>query len=142
MKTGVAVKSTRSGDLKFEFGVKVSVATTRRIKLLSACRGPGGNPFDGHTLAGALEQVTRLSGVVPDRCYVDRGYRGHRGKKTLVFISDQKRGVTPIIRKELRLRSAVEPVICRSDKFSRKIVEVRSSEIKQKILAVEFKLHI
>lgn len=55
--------------------------------------------------------MSRLSDVVPERCYVDRGYRGHGVKKTSVLISGQKRGVTPTIRKELRRRSAVEPVI-------------------------------
>jgi IS5 family transposase len=70
-----------------------------------------GNPFDGHTLSGALEQVERVTGVVPERCYVDRGYRGHGVESSSVFISGQRRGVTPTIKKELRRRSAVEPVI-------------------------------
>lgn len=96
---------------KYEFGVKVSVATTSRDNFVVGMQALPGNPFDGHTLEGALDQVTRLSGVVPERCYVDRGYRGQGVKKTSVFISGQKRGVTPTIRKELRRRSAVEPII-------------------------------
>ena len=96
---------------KYEFGGKVSVAITSRDNFVVGMQALPGNPFDGHTLSGALDQVSRLSGVVPERCYVDRGYRGHGVKKTSVFISGQKRGVTPTIRKELRRRSAVEPVI-------------------------------
>lgn len=96
---------------KYEFGVKVSVATTSRDNFVVGMQALPGNPFDGHTLAGALNQVARLSGVIPERCYVDRGYRGHGVESSSVFISGQRRGVTPTIKKELRRRSAVEPVI-------------------------------
>ena len=37
--------------------------------------------------------------------------RGHDADKTRVFISGQKRGITPTIRRERRRRSAIEPVI-------------------------------
>ena len=43
-----------------------------------------------------------------------KGYRGHNAPpdhKFKVFISGQKRGVTPKIKRELRRRAAVEPVI-------------------------------
>lgn len=96
---------------KYEFGVKVSVATTNKDNFIVGMQALPGNPYDGHTLAGALDQVSRLTGVVPERCYVDRGYRGHGVDKTTVFISGQRRGMTPTIKKELRRRSAVEPVI-------------------------------
>lgn len=96
---------------KYEFGVKVSVATTSRDNFVVGMQALPGNPFDGHTLAGALEQVRRVTGIIPDRCYVDRGYRGHGVESLSVFISGQRRGVTPTIKKELRRRSAVGPVI-------------------------------
>lgn len=96
---------------KYEFGVKVSVATTNRDNFVVGMQALPGNPFDGHTLASALKQIERISGVVPDRCYVDRGYRGHDVESSSVFISGQRRGVTPTIKKELRRRSAIEPVI-------------------------------
>jgi IS5 family transposase len=96
---------------KYEFGVKVSVATTSKDNFVVGMQALPGNPFDGHTLSGALEQITRVTGVVPDRCYVDRGYRGHGVESSSIFISGQRRGVTPTIKKELRRRSAIEPVI-------------------------------
>ena len=96
---------------KFEFGVKVSITTTNRDNFVVGMQALAGNPFDGHTLQGALDQTTRLTGRRAKRCYVDRGYRGHGVTKTTVFISDQRRGVTPTIKKELKRRSAVEPVI-------------------------------
>ena len=101
---------------RFEFGVKVSVAVTN-------ARAPGGqfvlgtlalpgNPYDGHTLATQLAQTTRITGVQAQRIYVDRGYRGHNAPDPeRVFVSRQKHGLTPTIRRELKRRSAVEPVI-------------------------------
>ena len=71
-----------------------------------------GNPYDGHTLAAQIAQAERLTGERVERAYVDQGYRGHDADKERVFISRQRRdGLTPTIRRELRRRSAVEPVI-------------------------------
>jgi len=96
---------------KYEFGVKVSVATTSRDNFVIGMQALPGNPFDGHTLSGALAQVERITKIIPERCFVDRGYRGHGVESSTVFISGQRRGVTPTIKKELRRRSAVEPII-------------------------------
>jgi IS5 family transposase len=100
---------------RFEFGVKVSVATTNARapggQFIVGLRSLPGNPYDGHTLAKQFEQTERLTGVTIERAYVDRGYRGHDADPSRVFISRQKRGLTPTIRKELRRRNAVEPVI-------------------------------
>ena len=56
--------------------------------------------------------MTQWTGVEPERIYVDKGYRGHSYQpKTHVFRSGQRRGVTPQIKRELKRRAAVEPVI-------------------------------
>ncbi len=100
---------------RFEFGVKVSLATTNRAapggQFVLGARALPGNPFDGHTLAAQIAQTERITGVPVERAYVDRGYRGHDADKQRVFISGQKRGVTPTIRRELRRRAGIEPVI-------------------------------
>ena len=98
---------------KYEFGVKVSVATTNRDNFVVGMFAEHGNPYDGHTLDKALNQISRLTGTTVARCYVDRGYRGHgiKAEETEVLISGRKRGMTPQMRKELRRRSAIEPVI-------------------------------
>jgi len=96
---------------RYEFGVKVSVATTNREGLVIGMMALPGNPYDGHTLIAALAQIERMTGVAVARAYVDRGYRGHGLDNRRVFISGQRRGVTPTIRRELRRRSAIEPVI-------------------------------
>jgi IS5 family transposase len=59
-----------------------------------------------------MDQVVALSGVEPDRIDVDQGYRGHDYvHKERVFIARQRRGLTPTIKRELRRRSAIEPMI-------------------------------
>ncbi|MGK7871623.1 IS5 family transposase [Falsiroseomonas sp. E2-1-a20] len=97
---------------RFEFGVKVSLATTNRTApggmFVIGARSLPGNPFDGHTLAAQTERIT---GVPIERAYVDRGYRGHDADKARVFLSGQKRGVTPTIRREIRRLAGIEPVI-------------------------------
>ena len=70
-----------------------------------------GNPYDGHTLARATAQVERITGQAIKRVFVDRGYRGHKLTAPQVLISGSKRGLTPQMKKELKRRSAIEPVI-------------------------------
>lgn len=72
-----------------------------------------GNPYDGHSLAGQIDQVTRLTGTSVTRVYVDRGYRGHKIERDDLDITiSHTRGITsPTIRREMRRRSAIEPVI-------------------------------
>ncbi len=70
-----------------------------------------GNPYDGHTLQEALEQVKILTDQRPDLAVVDRGYRGHGVEATRVLISGNRRGLTPNLIADLRRRSAIEPEI-------------------------------
>src|SRR5436309_9634799 len=68
--------------------------------------------FDGHTLGAVIEAPERLTGREIERAYVDKGYRGHdTANPRRVFISGQKRGVFGVIKRELRRRSAIEPII-------------------------------
>jgi len=102
----------------YEFGVKVSVATTlNRSKggqfALHAMALPG-NPYDGHTLATVIPDMEETIGNQLSRILADAGYRGHNAPeshKLRVFTSGQKRRVTPAIKRQMRRRSAVEPVI-------------------------------
>jgi len=102
----------------YEFGVKVSIATTlKRSKggqfALHAMALPG-NPYDGHTLATVIPDMERSIGSQIDRILADAGYRGHnapQSHKFSVFTAGQKRRVTPAIKREMRRRAAVEPVI-------------------------------
>jgi transposase, IS5 family len=96
----------------YEFGSKVAVAVTNREGFVLASKALEGNPYDGHTLEATIGQVIAMTGVEPERTYVDRGYRGHDyAKKERVFIAGQRRGLTSTITRELRRRSAIEPMI-------------------------------
>jgi transposase, IS5 family len=102
----------------YEFGVKVSVATTlahaRGGQFVTHVKALPGNPYDGHTLAAVIPDMEALIGNTIERILVDKGYRGHNAPpdyKFRVFTSGQKRHMTPNIKRELRRRSAVEPVI-------------------------------
>ena len=100
----------------YEFGCKVSVTTTN-------ARAPGGQfvlhiaalhgrPYDGHTLNQAIEGAQAWTGIEVERGYVDKGYVGHDYPNPhRIFRSGQKRGVTAQIKRELKRRSAVEPLI-------------------------------
>ena len=102
----------------YEFGVKVSVATTlHRSKggqFVAHVATLPGNPYDGHTLETVIPAIASQIGANLKRIVADRGYRGHNAPPEhsfRVFISGQKRRVTEQIKRELRRRSAVEPVI-------------------------------
>lgn len=96
---------------RYEFGTKVSIATTTEGGFVVGMRSLPGNPYDGHTLHEALEQVEILTDRRPNMAFVDRGYRGHGVETVKVFISGARRGVTRTIAKLLRRRSAIEPMI-------------------------------
>jgi len=71
-----------------------------------------GNPYDGHTLSGVIDATEKLTGCAIERAYVDKGYRGHdTANPHRVFSSGQRRGVSGLIKRELRRRSAIEAVI-------------------------------
>ena len=90
----------------YEFGVKVSVATT-----LNRCKGGQfaihakalpGRPYDGHTLETVIPEIEDLTGATLKRILADAGYRGHNAPgvyKLRVFTAGQKRRVTPAIKR-------------------------------------------
>ena len=96
--------------LRYEFGVKVSVATTLNEGFVVGMRSFPGAPYDGHTLKSALEQAEILTGRRAALAVVDRGYRGHGVTTTKVLISGA-RGLTRSLAAALRRRSAIEPEI-------------------------------
>src|SRR6202142_2607529 len=102
----------------YEFGVKVSIATTLKHskggQFVTHVQALPGNPYDGHTLAGVIPAIEQLIGNKIERLHADAGYRGHNAPpdyKFKIYTSKQKRRVTPQIKREMRRRSAIEPVI-------------------------------
>ena len=98
-----------------------------RVRLQGLCRDPGhraerrpvlpakalhGNPFDGHTLGQIIADLQKRTGDEVQRIHVDKSYRGHNyPNRFRVWISGQVRRVTKTIRREMKRRAAVEPVI-------------------------------
>lgn len=103
-------------DKPYEFGCKVSLMTNLNSApaghFVIHAKAFHDNPYDGHTLNAVISGMSKTTGIEPDRIYVDKGYRGHDYPyKFKVFKSGQKCGVTAAIKKELRRRSVIEPVI-------------------------------
>lgn len=101
---------------RYEFGVKTSIAVTNARtaggQFIVGMQALPGSPYDGHTLSGQIEQVERLTGVAVERAYVDRGYRGHKHSgKAQVYIAHTRGITSPTIKRELRRRNAIEPII-------------------------------
>jgi transposase, IS5 family len=100
---------------KYEFGQKVSVATTSKGGWLLGALCVPGNPYDGHTLKPQMEQVERLNikkGAIKT-LHVDMGYRGHDYNGAAEVLVDRRgRGYTPKrIWRWMKRRAAVEPTI-------------------------------
>ena len=100
----------------YEFGCKVSIATPATApkggQFVLHAKALHGNPYDGHTLGPVVADLEKLTGVAARRIHGDKGYRGHNyPDRFKVWISGQVRRVTKAIRREMRRRAAVEPVI-------------------------------
>ena len=100
----------------YEFGVKASIVTTNRrapggLFVLHAKSLPG-NPYDGHTLAGRHRGHPKAHRL-RDRARLCRQRipRPRCAKSRPRLYLGQKRGVFGAIKRELRRRSAIEPVI-------------------------------
>ncbi|MBP1627112.1 MAG: transposase domain protein [Holophagaceae bacterium] len=96
----------------YEFGVKVSLAVTHKEGFVVGIQSCPGNPFDGHTLDGQLDQVARMVGRHPKLTFVDRGYKGHgvEPEKSRVLISGTRK-LPYRLKRDLRRRAAIEPEI-------------------------------
>ncbi len=102
----------------YEFGVKVSVATplwhSRGGQFVAHVAALPGNPYDGHTLATVIPAMQAILGNTLDRVIADAGYRGHNASPEYqfkVYTAGQKRRTTPQIKRDMKRRAAVEPVI-------------------------------
>lgn len=104
----------------YEFGNKVSVAVSGRGNFILGIRAFHGNPYDGHTLAEAVEQVEKLTTNPVKRIFVDLGYRGNNCQsKDKVYTPYTKEEITPEIKSMQKRRSAIEPIIGHLKSFGR-----------------------
>lgn len=96
----------------YEFGCKVSLIATFKEGLALSAQALHGNPYDGHTLEGALDHASSLSGKLIKQAFADDGYKGHGvdPQKTQVILSRQKKLPKSLIIARKR-RNAIEPII-------------------------------
>ena len=97
---------------RYEFGCKVSVAATSKGGWFVGAMAVEGNPYDGHTLCDALEQVERIARK-PLHAFVDMGYRGHGYEGDVdVHVDKRRRGrVAKSLWHWMKRRAAIEPGI-------------------------------
>ncbi len=102
---------------KYEFGNKVSIIYTQRTGVIIGAMSFR-NPYDGHTIEPALEQVERLLGKKTIKTLIgDRGYKGkkHVNGTTIEIpkpFSDktQSQYQQNKLKKQFRRRAAIEPI--------------------------------
>jgi IS5 family transposase len=98
---------------RYEFGCKASVAATSKSNWIVGAHALDGNPYDGHTLCGAITQIERLTGHSPQDVMVDQGYRGHgyEGPASVHVVRTIPKRATRAVRRMLKRRAAIEPTI-------------------------------
>lgn len=96
---------------RYEFGCKASFVITHGKGKGFVLSGEAlhGNPYDGHTLQDTLALSENITGIKAKKAFVDEGYKGHGVSDISIFLSRQKRGITPWIKKQLKRRQAIEP---------------------------------
>lgn len=123
---------------RYEFGCKTSVATTSKSNWIVGAQALHGNPYDGHTLSGAIAQVERLTGRTPDDVMVDRGYRGHgyAGSSIVHVVRTIPKRATRAMRRMLKRRAAIEPTIGHMKSDNRMNRNYLTGQVGDKINAV------
>jgi IS5 family transposase len=99
---------------KYEFGCKVSLVATSKEGFVIGAQALHGNPYDGHTLRGALAQAGELAGrELKGDVFVDLGYRGHDygGPATVNVVGRKLKGIPRSLAGWMKRRAAIEPVI-------------------------------
>jgi IS5 family transposase len=99
---------------RYEFGCKVSIATTNMGDWVVGVDALHGNPFDGHTLADAVLQTERVTGKQVKEIFVDQGYKGHNylgDAEVHITGRRSQTKATATLRKRKKRRAAIEPKI-------------------------------
>jgi len=95
----------------YEFGTKVALVVSHKAGLALSSRALDHAAYDGHTLKDSLDHAEHLSSQPIERSFVDKGYRGHGIEDREIYISGQRKGMTKVLKKQLKRRSAIEPHI-------------------------------
>lgn len=105
-------KGKARAPYEFDCSIVTPVTSPKGGQFVLHAKPLHGNPFDAHTLGPVIADMEKLTGVEARRIHVDKGYRGHNHPHRFrIWISGQVRRVTASIRREMKRRAAVEPVI-------------------------------
>ena len=102
---------------KYEFGSKVSIITTKKSGVIIGALNIAKNDYDAHTVDPAFEQQQRLTGIILNRAFMDRGYKGIRevrGTKIEIprpFNKQLSNYQQQQLKKGFKRRAAIEPKI-------------------------------
>lgn len=102
---------------QYEYGNKVSVATTAKSNIIVGVVSHENNQYDGDTLAEVLEHIHRTRGERVEQAVCDRGYRGRKmvGVTNIILpappLKRDNRYQRDKKRKRCRRRAAIEPII-------------------------------
>jgi transposase, IS5 family len=73
----------------YEFGVKVSLATTLRHskggQFIVHAKTLPGKPYDGHPLGTVIPKIEKQTGISLERVFCDAGYKGHNAPQSHRF---------------------------------------------------------
>lgn len=102
---------------RYEFGTKASIAKTTESNIIVGALAFEKNEYDGHTLPAVLSQVKKLSGLVPDAVWTDRGYRGKQkiNDTKVMYPKTPSKNILEEVKKHLqkqfRKRAGIEAII-------------------------------
>ncbi len=102
---------------QYEYGNKVSVASTAKSNLIVGVVSHENNVHDGHTLPEVLQHIMQTRGKPVKQAVCDRGYRGKSEVNGVQIILPKKplkrdsRYQRDKKRKQCKRRAAIEPII-------------------------------
>ena len=103
--------------IPYEYGNKVSVASTAKSNIIVGVVSHEQSIYDGHTLPAILAHIKRSRGTAAKQATCDRGYRGKRYVNDTEIILPKpplkrdNRYQRDKKRKQCRRRAAIEPII-------------------------------
>lgn len=98
---------------RYEFGSKAGLVTSAKSNWILGAMAFHGNPYDGHTLKESLEQSEKITERAIIQATCDKGYRGNNydGDAKIIITDGRKKRITRAVKKWMRRRNAIEPVI-------------------------------
>jgi len=103
--------------VQYEYGNKISIASTAKSNIIVGAVSHATNIFDGHTLPEVLEHIEISRGKAVLQAVCDRGYRGVKEVNGTEIILPKKalkrdnRYQRDKKRRQCRRRAAIEPII-------------------------------